>query len=48
VYLTYATTARGLEPLMVYYGILDRASQGRNEGTPIEPWFTRHDGYGRV
>ena len=24
VYLTYSSTARGLEPVMVYYGILDR------------------------
>jgi predicted dithiol-disulfide oxidoreductase (DUF899 family) len=45
VYLTYATTARGLEPLMVYYGVLDRAPLGRNEGEPTEFWFRRHDEY---
>ncbi len=45
VYLTYATTARGLEPLMVYYALLDRVPMGRNEGDPFEPWFRRHDEY---
>jgi predicted dithiol-disulfide oxidoreductase (DUF899 family) len=45
VYLTYATTARGLEPLMVYYGVLDRAPLGRDEGEPTEFWFRRHDEY---
>src|SRR5256714_353054 len=32
VFLTYSTTARGLEPVMVYYGILDRVPRGRDEG----------------
>src|SRR5436190_23251359 len=32
VYQTYATTARGLEFLMGYYGILDRAPRGRGDG----------------
>jgi predicted dithiol-disulfide oxidoreductase (DUF899 family) len=45
VHLTYATTARGLEPLMVYYPILDRAPRGRHEGDSPEPWFRRHDEY---
>jgi predicted dithiol-disulfide oxidoreductase (DUF899 family) len=45
VHLTYATTARGVEPLMVYYAILDRAPLGRNEGDPPEAWFRRHDEY---
>jgi predicted dithiol-disulfide oxidoreductase (DUF899 family) len=45
VYLTYATTARGLEPLMVYYNVLDRAPLGRNEGDPPELWLRRHDEY---
>jgi predicted dithiol-disulfide oxidoreductase (DUF899 family) len=46
VYLTYATTARGLEPVMVYYGILDRAPRGRDEGDPADPsWIRRHDEY---
>jgi hypothetical protein len=34
VYLTYSTTARGLEFMMGYYGFLDRAPLGRDEGTP--------------
>jgi predicted dithiol-disulfide oxidoreductase (DUF899 family) len=45
VYQTYATTARGLEPLMGYYGLLDRAPMGRNEGDPPEFWLQRHDEY---
>jgi predicted dithiol-disulfide oxidoreductase (DUF899 family) len=46
VYLTYATTARGLEPVMVYYGILDRVPRGRDEGDPPDPtWVRRHDEY---
>ena len=32
VYQTYATTARGLEPLMGYYGLLDRAPMGGTRG----------------
>jgi predicted dithiol-disulfide oxidoreductase (DUF899 family) len=44
-HLTYASTARGLEPLMVYYSVLDRAPMGRNEGQSPEPWFRRHDEY---
>jgi predicted dithiol-disulfide oxidoreductase (DUF899 family) len=44
VYMTYATTARGLEPLMVYYPILDRVPLGRDEGDPADPsWIRRHD-----
>ncbi len=44
VYLSYTTTARGLEPVMVYYGILDRVPSGRNEGDPADPsWIRRHD-----
>ena len=44
VYLTYSATARGLEPVMVYYGILDRVPNGRNEGDPADPtWIRRHD-----
>jgi predicted dithiol-disulfide oxidoreductase (DUF899 family) len=45
VYHTYATSARGLEPVMGYYGLLDRAPLGRNEGDPPELWFRRHDEY---
>ena len=44
VYLTYSATARGLEPVMVYYGILDRVPRGRDEGEPADPtWIRRHD-----
>jgi predicted dithiol-disulfide oxidoreductase (DUF899 family) len=44
VYLTYSTTARGLEPMMVYYGILDLVPRGRDEGDPADPsWIRRHD-----
>src|SRR6266567_1797379 len=45
VYLTYSTTARGLEFMMGYYGLLDRAPLGRNEGDPPEIWVRRHDEY---
>jgi predicted dithiol-disulfide oxidoreductase (DUF899 family) len=45
VYLTYSTTARGLEFMMGYYGFLDRAPLGRNEGDPPELWVRRHDEY---
>jgi predicted dithiol-disulfide oxidoreductase (DUF899 family) len=45
VYLTYATHARGLEFLLGYYGILDRAPKGRNEGNPPQLWVRRHDEY---
>lgn len=45
VHHTYTTSARGLEPVMSYYGILDRAPLGRNEGDPPELWFRRHDEY---
>jgi predicted dithiol-disulfide oxidoreductase (DUF899 family) len=43
VYLTYSTTARGLEPVMTYYRILDLVPAGR-EGEPGDPaWMRRHD-----
>ena len=45
VYLTYSTTARGLEFMMGYYGFLDRAPLGRNEGDPPQRWMRRHDEY---
>jgi predicted dithiol-disulfide oxidoreductase (DUF899 family) len=46
VYQTYATTNRGLEPVMAYYGLLDRAPRGRHEDDPIQDfWFRRHDEY---
>ncbi len=48
VYLTYSTTARGLEFMMSYYGFLDRTPLGRNEGSPPEMWLRRHDEYEAV
>ncbi len=45
VYHTYSTYQRGLEVLMGYYPLLDRAPFGRNEGEPPEPWMRRHDEY---
>lgn len=44
-YQTYSTTARGLEPLMGYYGLLDLAPKGRDEGDPPQFWVRRHDEY---
>jgi predicted dithiol-disulfide oxidoreductase (DUF899 family) len=46
VYRTYATTARGLEPAMAYYGLLDRAPLGRHEEGETTHWLRRHDEYG--
>src|SRR2546429_337855 len=45
VYHTYSTTARGLEFLMGYYPILDRAPNGRDEGPAFQTWLRRHDEY---
>jgi predicted dithiol-disulfide oxidoreductase (DUF899 family) len=47
VYHVYSTTARGLEFLLGYYPILDRAPRGRDEteGSPV--WIRRHDDYRR-
>jgi predicted dithiol-disulfide oxidoreductase (DUF899 family) len=45
VHHTYSTGARGLEVLMGFYGMLDRAPKGRNEGEPPEMWIRRHDEY---
>jgi predicted dithiol-disulfide oxidoreductase (DUF899 family) len=45
VHHTYSTGARGLEFLMGFYGILDRAPLGRNEGDLSEMWIRRHDEY---
>ena len=46
VYQSYSTTWRGLEFLMGYYGILDRAPKGRDEGDAWQLWIRRHDEYG--
>jgi predicted dithiol-disulfide oxidoreductase (DUF899 family) len=46
VYLTYASTARGLEVVMSYYGILDRVPRGRDDRDPADPfWIRHHDRY---
>ena len=45
VYRTYVTTARGLEPAMAYYGLLDRTPRGRHEEDESELWLRRHDEY---
>ncbi|MFF3328682.1 DUF899 domain-containing protein [Streptomyces sp. NPDC002888] len=47
VYRTYVTTARGLEPAMAYYGLLDRTSSGRHEEGEQTHWLRRHDEYGK-
>jgi predicted dithiol-disulfide oxidoreductase (DUF899 family) len=43
---TYSTTGRGIEFLMGYSGILDRAPKGRDEGDAWQTWIRRHDEYG--
>jgi predicted dithiol-disulfide oxidoreductase (DUF899 family) len=46
VFHAHSTTARGLEFLMGYYPILDRAPKGRDEAdSPL--WLRRHDEYAR-
>jgi predicted dithiol-disulfide oxidoreductase (DUF899 family) len=45
IYHVYSTTWRGLEFLMGYYGILDRAPMGRDEGAEWQLWLRRHDEY---
>ncbi len=46
VYQTYSTTGRGVEFLMPYYGFLDRAPNGRDEGgDDWQLWIRRHDEY---
>jgi predicted dithiol-disulfide oxidoreductase (DUF899 family) len=45
VYHVYSTTARGLEFLMGYYPILDRAPRGRDEADSPQLWLRRHDEY---
>jgi len=48
VYRTYVTTARGLEPAMAFYGLLDRTSKGRNESATEPLWLRRHNEYERA
>jgi predicted dithiol-disulfide oxidoreductase (DUF899 family) len=45
VYHTYSTTGRGVEFLMGYYPILDRAPKGRDEDQGWQLWIRRHDEY---
>ena len=45
VYRIYVTSARGLEPAMAYYGLLDRTPRGRHEEGEREHWLRRHDEY---
>ena len=45
VYRTYVTTARGLEPAMAYYALLDRTPKGRDESATRPLWIRRHDEY---
>ena len=45
VYHAYSTTSRGLEFLMGYYPILDRAPKGRDEADSPQLWLRRHDEY---
>src|SRR5437868_6297580 len=45
VYRTYVATARGLEPAMAYYALLDRTPKGRAEDASEPLWLRRHDEY---
>jgi len=45
VYQTYQTWWRGVEFLMGYYPILDRAPKGRDEDDGWQLWIRRHDEY---
>jgi predicted dithiol-disulfide oxidoreductase (DUF899 family) len=45
VYRTYVTSARGLEPTMAYYFLLDRTAKGRDEKAGEPHWLRRHDEY---
>jgi predicted dithiol-disulfide oxidoreductase (DUF899 family) len=45
VYHTYSTYARGVEVLMGFYPLLDRAPKGRNESGDTDFWIRRHDEY---
>jgi predicted dithiol-disulfide oxidoreductase (DUF899 family) len=45
VYQTYTATWRGVEFMMPYYPILDRAPKGRDEAAGFQTWIRRHDEY---
>jgi predicted dithiol-disulfide oxidoreductase (DUF899 family) len=47
VFVAYESTARGLEVVMTYYGILDRVPLGRDGRDAVDPfWIRHHDRYG--
>lgn len=46
VHQTYSTRGRGVEFLMSYYAIVDRAPNGRDERDGFQFWIRRHDEYG--
>jgi predicted dithiol-disulfide oxidoreductase (DUF899 family) len=48
VYRTFVTTARGLEPAMAYYGLLDLTPKGRDESATEPLWVRRHDEYAQA
>jgi predicted dithiol-disulfide oxidoreductase (DUF899 family) len=48
VYQTYQTWWRGVEFLMGYYPILDRAPKGRDEDDGFQLWIRRRDEYDRL
>jgi predicted dithiol-disulfide oxidoreductase (DUF899 family) len=48
VYHVYSTADRGVEFLMGYYPILDRAPKGRDDADGFQLWIRRHDEYERV
>ena len=43
VYLAYDGSARALEVIMTYYGVLDRVPGGRGDDDPF--WIRHHDSY---
>lgn len=43
IYHTYSTFARGVEPLLAIYGLLDMTKLGRQDGVGMQ--FRRHDEY---
>src|SRR5829696_4952960 len=45
VYHSYSTQARGVEIMMGFYPLLDRAPKGRNESGDSDFWIRRHDEY---
>jgi predicted dithiol-disulfide oxidoreductase (DUF899 family) len=45
VYHTYSAYARGVEIMMGFYPLLDRAPNGRDESGDSKIWFRRHDEY---